>query len=91
MTLPRLAGLLLDCRHEEHDTKMGRVAEAKIPGIHLETMEGALSTNTQPHETGHTETQGPQVGICESLLEGSRKPDTNKLYYKRETRTSRIL
>ena len=70
---------------------MGRVAEAKIPGIHLEAMEGAFSKDTQPHETGHTETLCLQMGICESLLECSWKPNSAKLYYKRETRTSRIL
>ena len=46
---------------------------------------------TQPHETGHTETLCLQMGICESLLECSWKPNSAKLYYKRETRTSRIL
>ena len=88
---PRLAGLLLDCEHEEHDAKVGRVAEAKISGIHLEAMEGAFSENTQSHKAGHIETLRPQMGIYESLLECSRKPDPNMLYYKRETRTSRIL
>ena len=29
--------------------------------------------------------------LRESLLEGSRKPNSKMLYYKRETRTSRIL
>ena len=54
-------------------------------------MEGAVSKDTQPHETGHTETLCLQMGICESLLECSRKPNSAKLYDKRETRTSRIL
>ena len=74
--------VLLDCGHEEHNAKMGRVAEAKIPGIHLEAMEGAFSKDTQPHETGHTETLCLQMGICESLLECSRKPDIDSVYYQ---------
>lgn len=58
------------------------MAKAKISGIHLEAVEGALGTDTQPHKTGHTEILRPQMGICESLLECSRKPNSAKLYYK---------
>ena len=86
-----MAGLLRDSEHEDNDAQMGLMAETEASGLHLETMESAVSEDTQPHKVGHSEILCQQMGIWESLLESSRKPGANTLNNKRETRTSRIL
>ena len=77
-----MAGLLRDSEHEDNDAEMGRVTEKKTPGLHLETMESSESEDTQPHETWYTEILCPQMGVCKSLLECSRKSGVNTLNNK---------
>ena len=47
-----MAGLLRDCKHEDNNAKMGRMATPKIQMLHLEAMEETKKEGGEPNAIG---------------------------------------
>ena len=86
-----MAGLLRDCKHEDNNAKMGRMATPKIQMLYLEAMEETKKEGGEPNAIGDSRmaSMGGEQ-LPESLLAYVKKWTYTKGNLKRKTRTGRI-
>ena len=87
-----MAGLLRNSEHEDNDAKMGRVAEKKAPGVHLEAMEESQDESEESNDVGNAKMASLQKRkLTKGILGGCRKWNSHPHNNKQKTRTGRIL
>ncbi len=89
---PRLVGLLRDCKHEDDNAELGRMAAKKMPLLYLEAVEEPQNESEESNKAGNSRVGGLQVWkLPKGLLAIVRNDNSQPGYIKRKTRTSGIL
>ena len=81
-----------DCKHENDDAELGRMAAKNIALLYLEAVEEPENKSEKPDKAGNAAVAGLQAReLSKGILGGGRKRHSRAHNHKQKARSSRAL